>query len=247
MMGAMARMRCMRWNWRTMLVLLLPAISASPLQAQPAPAEQQPATQLSRSTHRSGLHSARVRESYLRPVPHNSQLHRAGNHTALRPAAGAATRLNRVQQLKRELNARETAQQEIVIDLPSDVLFDFDKSTLRPDAMPALARAAELIGAYPQALVCIHGHTDSKGSDSYNQALSLRRAHAVAAHLQRGQAARPMRVYGFGESRPVAANTAPDGADNPQGRQRNRRVEIIIGAAGERAIAAAGQEGASCR
>ena len=62
----------------------------------------------------------------------------------------------------------------------------------------------------------------------------MRRARAVAAQLQSGQAAqemqRTMQVRGLGESMPVAANTLPDGADNPEGRQRNRRVEIIIGA-----------------
>ena len=155
-----------------------------------------------------------------------------------------------MQQLKQALKARETEQNEIVIDLPSDVLFDFDQSTLRPDAIPVLAQAAQLIAAYPQAPVCINGHTDSKGSDSYNQALSLRRARAVAAQLQSGQTAqemqRTMQVRGLGESVPVAANTLPDGTDNPEGRQRNRRVEIIIGALNSGSLSAR-QGVAACR
>ena len=155
-----------------------------------------------------------------------------------------------MQQLKQALKARETERNEIVIDLPSDVLFDFDQSTLRPDAIPVLAQAAQLIAAYPQAPVCINGYTDSKGSDSYNQALSMRRARAVAAQLQSGQAAqemqRTMQVRGLGESMPVAANTLPDGADNPEGRQRNRRVEIIIGALSSGTLSAR-QGVASCR
>ena len=217
-------------------------------QAQLAPARQ-PATQLG-SNRYSESGQAATRQSYLRPVPRDGQLRAGGAETALRPTAGAATRLERVQQLKQALKARETEQNEIVIDLPSDVLFDFDQSTLRPDAIPVLAQAAQLIAAYPQAPVCINGHTDSKGSDSYNQALSMRRARAVAAQLQSGQAAqemqRTMQVRGLGESMPVAANTLPDGADNPEGRQRNRRVEIIIGALSSGTLSAR-QGVASCR
>ena len=217
-------------------------------QAQLAPARQ-PATQLG-SNRYSESGQAATRQSYLRPVPRDGQLRAGGAETALRPTAGAATRLERVQQLKQALKARETEQNEIVIDLPSDVLFDFDQSTLRPDAIPVLAQAAQLIVAYPQAPVCINGYTDSKGSDSYNQALSMRRARAVAAQLQSGQAAqemqRTMQVRGLGESMPVAANTLPDGADNPEGRQRNRRVEIIIGALSSGTLSAR-QGVASCR
>ncbi len=217
-------------------------------QAQLAPARQ-PATQLG-SNRYSESGQAATRQSYLRPVPRDGQLRAGGAETALRPTAGAATRLERVQQLKQALKARETEQNEIVIDLPSDVLFDFDQSTLRPDAIPVLAQAAQLIAAYPQAPVCINGYTDSKGSDSYNQALSMRRARAVAAQLQSGQAAqemqRTMQVRGLGESMPVAANTLPDGADNPEGRQRNRRVEIIIGALSSGTLSAR-QGVASCR
>ena len=217
-------------------------------QAQLAPARQ-PATQLG-SNRYSESGQAATRQSYLRPVPRDGQLRAGGAETALRPTAGAATRLERVQQLKQALKARETERNEIVIDLPSDVLFDFDQSTLRPDAIPVLAQAAQLIAAYPQAPVCINGYTDSKGSDSYNQALSMRRARAVAAQLQSGQAAqemqRTMQVRGLGESMPVAANTLPDGADNPEGRQRNRRVEIIIGALSSGTLSAR-QGVASCR
>ncbi len=217
-------------------------------QAQLAPARQ-PATQLG-SNRYSESGQAATRQSYLRPVPRDGQLRAGGAETALRPTAGAATRLERVQQLKQALKARETEQNEIVIDLPSDVLFDFDQSTLRPDAIPVLAQAAQLIAAYPQAPVCINGHTDSKGSDSYNQALSLRRARAVAAQLQSGQTAqemqRTMQVRGLGESVPVAANTLPDGTDNPEGRQRNRRVEIIIGALNSGSLSAR-QGVAACR
>ena len=107
--------------------------------AQLAPVNQA-ATQLGSSRHSEAAQAA-TRQSYLRPVPRDGQLRAGDADTALRPAAGAATRLDRVRQLKQALKARETEQNEIVIDLPSDVLFDFDQSTLRPDAIPVLAQA----------------------------------------------------------------------------------------------------------
>lgn len=176
-----------------------------------------------------GLNPARA--SHLRPVQQSSSLNRAATHSSLQTVAGPATQLDKVQQLKQSLQARETPQ-EIVIDLPADVLFDFDKSSLRADALPVLTQAAQLIAAYPQAPVCINGHTDSKGSHAYNQALSLRRAQAVAAQLQRVLPTRSLQMRGFGETQAVAANTQPDGSDYPEGRQRNRRVEIVIGTLG---------------
>lgn len=138
----------------------------------------------------------------------------------------APDRVETTRALLTELNARRT-DGTIVVDLPADVLFDFDKATIRPDAEPALTRAAELLKSYPQAETTIGGHTDSKGDDAYNDALSLRRAKAVADRLQ-GLAGRALAAEGFGEKRPVAPNARPDGADDPDGRQKNRRVEIRI-------------------
>ncbi|WP_313013440.1 OmpA family protein [Brevundimonas sp.] len=138
----------------------------------------------------------------------------------------APERVETTRTLLSELNARRS-DGVIVIDLPADVLFDFDKATIRPDAEPALARAAELLKSYPRAQVSIGGHTDAKGDDAYNEGLSLRRARAVADRLQ-GPAGRSLKAEGFGERRPVAPNVRPDGADDPAGRQKNRRVEIRI-------------------
>ena len=136
----------------------------------------------------------------------------------------------RAQKLLGELGAREM-QGDIVIAVPGDVLFDFDRSDIRADARPVLGRIAELLKAYRDAPVRIEGHTDAIGSDVYNLGLSRQRAASVGAWLAaRGIAARRMRTAGFGEARPVVANNRPDGSDDPQGRQRNRRVEIIIGA-----------------
>lgn len=135
-------------------------------------------------------------------------------------------RIETTRSLLTELNARRS-DGVIVIDLPADVLFDFDKATIRADAEPALTRAGELLKSYPGAQVSIGGHTDAKGDDAYNEGLSLRRARAVAAQLQR-EAGRTLGAQGFGERQPVAANAKPDGSDDPDGRQKNRRVEIRI-------------------
>lgn len=139
----------------------------------------------------------------------------------------APDRVETTRGLLTELKARRS-DGAIVVDLPADVLFDFDKATIRPDAEPALARAAELLKSYPGAQVTIGGHTDAKGDDAYNEALSLRRARSVADRLQAPAGGRSIKAEGFGERRPVAPNTRPDGADDPDGRQKNRRVEIRI-------------------
>ena len=138
----------------------------------------------------------------------------------------APERIETTRTLLTELEARRT-DGVIVVELPADVLFDFDKATLRADANPALAKAADLLRSYPQAQVTIGGHTDAKGDDAYNETLSQRRAGAVADRLQ-SAAGRALNAQGFGERNPVAPNTAPDGSDDPEGRQKNRRVEIRI-------------------
>jgi outer membrane protein OmpA-like peptidoglycan-associated protein len=118
-----------------------------------------------------------------------------------------------------------------VFTIGADILFDFDQSTIRPDAEAALQQVSDAIASrYPDNAMQIRGHTDSVGSDDYNQSLSERRAAAVQTWLQQpGKVTAPrMDIQGYGESQPVAPNTKPDGSDNPQGRQLNRRVEIII-------------------
>lgn len=142
------------------------------------------------------------------------------------PSEVAPGRVEATRTLLSELNARRT-DGTIVVDLPADVLFDFDKAVIRPDAEPALTKAVEVLKSYPDAKVSIGGHTDSKGDDAYNQALSLRRAKAVADRLA-GPAGRALAAEGLGETRPVAPNARPDGSDDPGGRQKNRRVEIRI-------------------
>ena len=127
----------------------------------------------------------------------------------------------------RDLGAQVTPQ-EIKIELAADVLFDFDKAVLRPEAGPALDKVAAVLNSYPKATVVIDGHTDGKGGAQYNQKLSQRRAEAVRLWLVAHKVATPMTSHGWGSTKPVAPNTKPDGSDDPIGRQKNRRVGITI-------------------
>ncbi|GHD70404.1 membrane protein [Luteimonas padinae] len=117
----------------------------------------------------------------------------------------------------------------VSIDLKG-VNFDFDKSTLRPDAVSILNEAIEILKRYPELKVEVAGHTDSKGTDAYNQSLSERRAKAVYDYLTGNgiDASRLVGPNGYGESRPIAPNTNDDGSDNPDGRARNRRTELNV-------------------
>lgn len=122
---------------------------------------------------------------------------------------------------------RETAR-GTTLTVQNDVLFDFDKAELRPAAAEALGRVADIIQQRKPRAVRVIGHTDSIGSDEYNRTLSQRRAQAVQAWLAaNGGGLPPMQVEGRGESEPVAPNTV-DGRDNPEGRQQNRRVEVLL-------------------
>jgi outer membrane protein OmpA-like peptidoglycan-associated protein len=128
-----------------------------------------------------------------------------------------------------DFQVRET-DLEILIELPADVLFDFDKDTLRPASTQALANAADMIRTKARGPVKISGYTDAKGSAPYNQKLSERRAQAVKNHLvnKGGLQTVAFNVKGFGAENPIAPNTKADGSDNPDGRQKNRRVEIVM-------------------
>jgi outer membrane protein OmpA-like peptidoglycan-associated protein len=128
------------------------------------------------------------------------------------------------------LQVRET-ETETRIELPADILFDFDKADIRAAAAPALKQAGDLIRKGARGTVTIEGHTDAKGSAGYNQKLSERRSASVQKWLVEREGLRSVRFQskGFGAVRPVAPNTKPDGADDPEGRQKNRRVEIVFG------------------
>ena len=132
-----------------------------------------------------------------------------------------------MQSVLQDLKAKVTAH-EVKIELDADVLFDFDKYSLRPSAADSLREVSEVAKNYGIAPVLIEGHTDGKGNDQYNQALSERRAQSVRLWLGNHGVTSRMAARGFGKTRPVAPNTQPNGADNPDGRQKNRRVEITF-------------------
>jgi outer membrane protein OmpA-like peptidoglycan-associated protein len=118
-----------------------------------------------------------------------------------------------------------------IYTLAADVLFDFDKDAIRPDAEVALQQISGSIAQrFPNSAIQINGHTDSIGTEAYNLDLSQRRAESVKQWLASngGISSNHMTVNGLGESQPVAPNTNSDNSDNPAGRQRNRRVEIIV-------------------
>jgi OOP family OmpA-OmpF porin len=107
--------------------------------------------------------------------------------------------------------------------------FDFDKANIKSEFRPVLDEAARILADNPNVRVTVEGHTDSIGSDAYNQRLSERRARAVKQYLvSKGVAADRLETVGKGEKEPVAPNTKPDGKDNPEGRAMNRRAELKV-------------------
>jgi len=125
------------------------------------------------------------------------------------------------EQLNVILETRETAR-GLIVNL-SDVLFDFNKATLRSGAREKLAKIAGIILAHPGLRMEAEGHADAVGTDDYNQRLSERRAQSVSAFLlEQGIRRESITAMGFGESRPVATN------GTAEGRQQNRRVELVV-------------------
>jgi outer membrane protein OmpA-like peptidoglycan-associated protein len=110
----------------------------------------------------------------------------------------------------------------------ADALFAFDEADLTAKAEATLAELGPQL-ADAKGRVVVEGHTDAKGDDGYNRTLSERRARAVRDWLvAKGFAPEGTPIAGFGESKPVAANTHADGSDDPEGRQKNRRVEVVV-------------------
>lgn len=111
----------------------------------------------------------------------------------------------------------------LAVTFKSDVLYDVNSAALKPGAYTEINRVATVLMQYPQTVIQIAGHTDSSGSEEYNQGLSERRALGVYnALLNQGVAANRMQAVGFGETQPIADNSTP------QGRQLNRRVVVTI-------------------
>ena len=126
-----------------------------------------------------------------------------------------------LQQFNLIFATRDTAR-GLIVNL-SDVLFDTGKSTLRPEAREKLAKISGIVLAYPDLRLAIEGNTDSVGSDAMNQTLSEQRASSVRDYLVKENIpASSMTSQGFGKTQPVASN------DTAEGRQQNRRVEMVV-------------------
>src|SRR5512135_1245418 len=128
-------------------------------------------------------------------------------------------------EMKRKLPEAAVAREgdKLYVALPSGILFDVDKTEIKPMAKDSIAKAAEVLLKYPDTYITVEGHTDSTGTMEHNQKLSERRADAVRDQLLRnGVPASRMSIKGYGESNPVADNATPEG------RQANRRVQLEI-------------------
>ena len=111
----------------------------------------------------------------------------------------------------------------------NNVFFDFDKWNLRPESFVELDRVVKLLKENPTIEIEMSAHTDNKGADEYNMTLSDNRARSCMEYiLSKGIATNRITSHGYGETVPMASNTNPDGSDNPEGRQLNRRVEFKI-------------------
>lgn len=112
---------------------------------------------------------------------------------------------------------------EIKLNMPSGITFDFNSSALKPEFRPTLTQVAQTLSKYQSTYVDVLGHTDSVGSDAYNLTLSQQRAETVASFLaSQGVNRARIATQGLGESQPIASN------DTEAGRAENRRVEIRI-------------------
>jgi outer membrane protein OmpA-like peptidoglycan-associated protein len=163
---------------------------------------------------------------------------RAAGNTAMGAIIGAAVggtagaiigrKMDKQAEEMEKVLGNETAEvkregEGIVINFKEKVLFGFDRSDLNSSAQTNLGKLVEVLQKYPDTNIEIIGHTDSKGTEAYNQALSERRANSVASYLRdRGISSTRLTAKGMGESDPVASN------DTEEGQSQNRRVEFVI-------------------
>src|SRR5260221_105471 len=150
-----------------------------------------------------------------------AETEKARQAAAQAEAEKAQLRAQLLSQLNSILQTRDSAR-GLIVDM-SHVLFDTGSYTLKPGAREKLAKISGIVLAHPGLNLQIEGHTDSVGSDDFNQQLSERRAHSVRDFLaEQGVARSSITARGFGKTQPVAGN------DTAEGRQRNRRVELVV-------------------
>jgi outer membrane protein OmpA-like peptidoglycan-associated protein len=150
-----------------------------------------------------------------------ADLDRAARARAQAEADKTELRAQLLLQFSTILETRDTAR-GLIINM-SDVLFDTAKFSLRPVAREKLAKVAGVVSGHPGLKLEVEGHTDSVGSDDYNQRLSEQRGEAVRDYLTgQGVASSSVTTRGFGETQPAASN------QNATGRQQNRRVDLVV-------------------
>ncbi|CAA9264688.1 MAG: hypothetical protein AVDCRST_MAG42-2918 [uncultured Chthoniobacterales bacterium] len=134
-----------------------------------------------------------------------------------------------LEKMRQELQARESGQ-SLSMNLSGDLLFDYEKATLKPAAEEALKKVAVVLSQFPESKVTVEGYTDAKGGKAVNLPLSRERASTVSEWLVKngGVNAANITAAGRGEENPIAPNENPDGSDNPAGRALNRRVTIVV-------------------
>ena len=166
------------------------------------------------------------------PAPKPQPAGDAGQKAAAAPTLPTAVLHGEVSSLRAEISGLNVRVTELgtIVELPTDTLFEFDRWDLGPSAEGNLVKAADVIRRAGPGPIEITGHTDAKGDGAYNDTLSRRRAEAVAEWLRQqvGVRQRQFIVSGKGESAPIAPNSKPDGSDDPDGRAKNRRVELLI-------------------
>ncbi len=131
------------------------------------------------------------------------------------------------EEISKEINLAPIQANESVV--LNNCFFEFDSDKIIKPSLPDLEKLAKLLLKNLDIKIEISGHTDSKGDDAYNERLSYKRAASVAAYLvKNGVSKDRIKTVGMGEKRPIARNQNPDGSDNEEGRQLNRRIELKV-------------------
>jgi outer membrane protein OmpA-like peptidoglycan-associated protein len=191
------------------------ASAAALVQQQAAEAEAQRAAQEKTAAQAAAEQAARDR------AVAQADAEKARQAAAQAEAEKAQLRAQLLSQLNSILQTRDSAR-GLIVNM-SDVLFDTGSYTLKPGAREKLAKISGIVLAHPGLSLQIEGHTDSVGGDDFNQQLSERRADSVRDFLaENGVPASAITARGFGKTQPVASN------DTVEGRQRNRRVELVV-------------------
>src|SRR6266849_5028949 len=187
-----------------------------------AQAEQQAAQAEAEKSRQAAEEAAREKAAALaQQRAAEAETEKARQAAARAEAEKAELRAQLLNQLNSILQTRDSAR-GLIVNM-SDVLFDTGSYTLRPGAREKLAKISGIVLAHPGLNLQVEGHTDSVGSDEFNQQLSERRAGSVRDFLvNQGVSSGSVTSRGFGKTQPVATN------DTPEGRQRNRRVELVV-------------------